>query len=299
MATPGPTDFSLGDALQLLRTKCLDYHRRYESIFASMQFDLALPFKDYVECIVNDPKEWLLTFPANDVSQPALAKSKTAMMYLLSHDDVRAALSPSFCKDAVEVLTQAWLAHKGEVLRWRSRSKNDGNSSSRGGRNKTPNKEARANRIVATSEADSNSVDQNLLDAEDDAEDEDVHEDDDDDDVQDDADKDDDHDDTHDDDDEDEDEDEDDEDEDEDDENEYDYQLDDLSNRVKALEIAAARGRCGLGLGRRQQGREQGREKRRDRIINVDAERFKAFVTALPMDPRVASYLGMFIDSIA
>jgi hypothetical protein len=118
-------EFTLSAALEMLREKCMDYHKRYAAIFRSMEKDLGSPFVDYVEAIVNDPVEWLNSFPTKDTSEPALAKSKTAMLYLLAHEQVQAALGCDLCSSASDKLTAAWQANKKAILRARESLRKD------------------------------------------------------------------------------------------------------------------------------------------------------------------------------
>jgi hypothetical protein len=118
--------FTLHDALELLRVKCIDYYKRYLSIFKSMEKDVSrCSFDGYVEAIVNDPLEWLQSFPLTDVSEPALAKSKSAMLFLLSHETIRSQLTPAVCEHAVDVLTSAWQANKRMLVEQRGKLKNN------------------------------------------------------------------------------------------------------------------------------------------------------------------------------
>lgn len=118
-----PTHVTLHDVLELLRLKCLDYHKRYAAIFGSMEKNLQAPFSSYVEAVVNDPLEWLHSFPMKDTSEPALAKSKTALLYLLGHATVRADLTTQVCDQAIEILTAAWQKNKKQMSKEREQLK--------------------------------------------------------------------------------------------------------------------------------------------------------------------------------
>jgi hypothetical protein len=118
-----PTHVTLHDVLELLRHKCLDYHKRYAAIFGSMEKNLQAPFSAYVEAVVNDPLEWLHSFPMKDTSEPALAKSKTALLFLLGHATVRADLGTQVCDQASEILTAAWQKNKKQMSKEREQLK--------------------------------------------------------------------------------------------------------------------------------------------------------------------------------
>lgn len=119
MSAENSPQITLQRVLELLRDKCADYHSRYASIFNSMDKDLESPFALYVEAIVDDAKEWMRSFPETDRSESALGKSKTAMMYLLKHDEVRSALTAKICDDAIKQLGKAWLKNKDELVKTR------------------------------------------------------------------------------------------------------------------------------------------------------------------------------------
>lgn len=113
---------NLRDILDILREKVYDYYRRYAIIFQNMERDMRSPFRDYVEAIVTDPRSWLETFPQSDTALGALVKSKTAMMYLLSHERVRNELTPEYCDAAAVKLAAAWGEHKSALAASRIRS---------------------------------------------------------------------------------------------------------------------------------------------------------------------------------
>lgn len=110
----------LNEALALLSNKCSDYHTTYTTIFSSMKKELDSPLKDYVEAIMNDPKEWIRSFPQKHKSPSALAKGKSAMLSLLKEDKMMGSLGAEFCNEAVQTLEQGWKDHHKAILEERS-----------------------------------------------------------------------------------------------------------------------------------------------------------------------------------
>lgn len=123
--------------LNLAFDKCTNnaYKEYMELICDTMNLDRnVVLFKDYIDTIINNPKEWFNVFPKCLKSDSGFRKPYTCINNLLkAHQDV---IGKEFCNNALKVIKDNWVKYYKTILRSREgipaqqEFKDDGTSSS-------------------------------------------------------------------------------------------------------------------------------------------------------------------------
>lgn len=113
---------SVEQALEILRAKCTDYHKAWADIATSLNLPLTTPIASYFEQINNDPLHWFNAFPASAISFQALAKPKSALLYLLEKcSEVRNAVGEDYCNELAAKIGEEWKKHGKAIAAARNR----------------------------------------------------------------------------------------------------------------------------------------------------------------------------------
>ena len=109
-------------AFDILHAKCADYGKYSEAVARALDIDPdARTLADYLEQIRDDPVSWFDAFPMEYASVGALAKPKTAILYLLEKvPDVKAEFGEDSCKALAARVEAEWKANKGRLVEERA-----------------------------------------------------------------------------------------------------------------------------------------------------------------------------------
>lgn len=113
-------------ALDLLKTKCPDYHKSQSEIISTLNLQGSSTLKSYLELIQNDPVTYFESFPKSAVSFIALAKPKSAILYLLEKcEQVRQSEGATFCDALANTIGKEWKQHGKRIAEARTLESKD------------------------------------------------------------------------------------------------------------------------------------------------------------------------------
>lgn len=116
----------IDQALDLLKTKCPDYHKNQSEIISTLNLQGSSTLKSYLELIQNDPVTYFESFPKSAVSFIALAKPKSAILYLLEKcDQVRQSEGAQFCDALANTIGKEWKQHGKRIAEARTLESKD------------------------------------------------------------------------------------------------------------------------------------------------------------------------------
>lgn len=98
-------------------------HKKYFSdVYKLYEFEDTVPLKDYLDFILHEPVEWMRGFPCKLTSKTSFSKPKTALVKLVKHDSVKAALGEQYAKQVYDAVWQAFKAHGDAIVAKRGAS---------------------------------------------------------------------------------------------------------------------------------------------------------------------------------
>ena len=110
----------LNKTLELLKDKNPEYKNAHERILKILNIPLTSSMKSYIELIHNDHLHWFNAFPSVFASYEALAKPKSALLFLLEKQkDVRDELGVEYCDNLANSIGDFWRANKEELINTR------------------------------------------------------------------------------------------------------------------------------------------------------------------------------------
>lgn len=108
------------DAQDALLAKCKDYHKTHGLVLNALNIADDTPLSSYLEQIDNDTLEWFNVFPKEYLSVPALAKPKSAIVYLLEkHEETRNYCGAEFCDRLATKIHAVWKENRDKLLQIR------------------------------------------------------------------------------------------------------------------------------------------------------------------------------------
>lgn len=110
----------LNKTLEILDEKNPEYKNTHERILKILNIPLSSSLKSYIELIQNDHLQWFNAFPTAYASYEALAKPKSALLFLLEKQpDIRAELGVEYCNHLANSIGEFWRNNKEELINTR------------------------------------------------------------------------------------------------------------------------------------------------------------------------------------
>ncbi len=108
----------LGEAYKKLLglTKSTDNARTFKETYLHFNKTDEDDLKTYLEFVCDNCEDWFHALPDKLASEAALAKPKSAIIKLISEEDVRGDLGADFCSELEQTLASTWRAKKVEIV---------------------------------------------------------------------------------------------------------------------------------------------------------------------------------------
>ena len=109
-------EFTLGEAAALLE----EQGRYFSELYKLLDFKDEQPLKKYLDLILHEPVAWLQAFPVKYVTKQSFGKPKTAIIKLLKHERVCAAVGAAYAKDVHSAIWETFKTHADAIVAKRS-----------------------------------------------------------------------------------------------------------------------------------------------------------------------------------
>jgi len=108
----------LSDATTILGTQA----RYFSDVYKLYEFKDEQLLKDYLDFITHEPVEWMKGFPAKLTQKGSFSRPKAAVIKLLKHADVIAALGETYTQSVYDVVWNTFKKHIDAILAMRQHS---------------------------------------------------------------------------------------------------------------------------------------------------------------------------------
>ena len=105
-------EVTLGEAAALLE----EQGRYFSELYKLLNFKDEQPLKTYLDLILHEPVAWLQAFPVKYVSKQSFGKPKTAIIKLLKHERVHAAVGAAYAKQVHTAIWDTFKTHADAIM---------------------------------------------------------------------------------------------------------------------------------------------------------------------------------------
>lgn len=105
-------EVTLGETAALLE----EQGRYFSELYKLLNFKDEQPLKTYLDLILHEPVAWLQAFPVKYVSKQSFGKPKTAIIKLLKHERVHAAVGEAYAKQVHTAIWETFKTHADAIM---------------------------------------------------------------------------------------------------------------------------------------------------------------------------------------